>query len=54
MNLQPRQLAASAYNVRVNHRYLRDAELVARQAGELNRLETAANDLLAKLRAALT
>ncbi len=47
-------LAASAYNVRVNHRYLHDAELVARQAGELNRIETAAHDLRAKVRAALS
>ncbi len=47
-------LAASAYNVRVNHRFLHDAELVARQAGELNRIETAAQEVLAKVRAALS
>jgi len=46
-------LAASAYNVRVNHRYLRDAELVARQAAELRSLEEAGHRLLAEVRAAL-
>jgi methenyltetrahydrofolate cyclohydrolase len=46
-------LAASAYNVRVNHRYLRDPQFVAQQAAELRALEEAGQGLLAEVRAAL-
>jgi formiminotetrahydrofolate cyclodeaminase len=46
-------VAASAYNVRVNHRYLRDAGLVARQAAELGSLEETSQRLLAEVRAAI-
>ncbi len=44
-------LAASAYNVRVNHRYLRDELLVARQRVALERLEARARDGIVALRA---
>jgi formiminotetrahydrofolate cyclodeaminase len=46
-------LAAAAYNVRVNHAYLRDAALVTRQGEELERLEQRAAELLPEVRAAL-
>ena len=44
-------LAAAAYNVRVNHRYLRDELLVARQRVALERLEARARDGIVALRA---
>uniref|UniRef100_E6Q5G2 Cyclodeaminase/cyclohydrolase domain-containing protein n=1 Tax=mine drainage metagenome TaxID=410659 RepID=E6Q5G2_9ZZZZ len=44
-------IAAAAYNVRVNHRYLRDELLVARQRAALERLELRARDGIVALRA---
>ena len=44
-------LAAAAYNVRVNHHYLRDELLVARQRAALERLELRARDGIVALRA---
>jgi len=43
-------LRACAYNVRINHRYLRDAETVALQASELQRIEADAERELALVR----
>ncbi|MBV8150267.1 MAG: cyclodeaminase/cyclohydrolase family protein [Candidatus Eremiobacteraeota bacterium] len=43
-------LAASAANVRINHRYLRDATMVATQDGELAELERESQRLLARIR----
>jgi formiminotetrahydrofolate cyclodeaminase len=47
-------IAAAAYNVRVNHRYMRDAEVVARQTAELESIEVTGKQLLAAVRAALS
>ncbi len=44
-------LAGCAYNVRVNHKYMRDAEIIARQAEELRSHENAAARLLQEVRA---
>lgn len=46
-------LASSAYNVRVNHRYMRDASIVALQREALEEREAAAAALLATIRATL-
>ena len=46
-------LLACAYNVRINHKFMKDEPLVAAQQAELQRLETAAQPLLAAIRAAL-
>ncbi len=46
-------LAASAYNVRINHKYLHDEELIARQRDELLRLENEARRQLAAVRTSL-
>lgn len=43
-------LAACAYNVRVNHRYLRDAATIARQTQTIERLEDDAKALLERVR----
>ena len=44
-------LAACAYNVRVNHRYMKDAALVARGEAELAACESEVPALLAEIRA---
>ena len=46
-------LQAAAYNVRVNHRFLRDRALVDRQALELLELEREGDEIAARVRAAL-
>jgi len=46
-------LAACAYNVRVNHRYLHDPATIARQAQSLERCETDGVDALARVRRAV-
>ena len=43
-------LAACAYNMRVNHRYLRDAATIARQTQTIERLEDDAKALLERVR----
>jgi methenyltetrahydrofolate cyclohydrolase len=43
-------LAACAYNVRINHRYMRDAATIERQAGRLTQYERQATELLATVR----
>lgn len=43
-------LASAAYNVRINHRFMCDADLVARQERALRTCEAAARDLLARVR----
>jgi formiminotetrahydrofolate cyclodeaminase len=43
-------LAACAYNVRINHRFMRDTEAIAAQANLLARYESEANALLAAVR----
>ncbi|MDE2480883.1 MAG: cyclodeaminase/cyclohydrolase family protein [bacterium] len=43
-------LAACAYNVRINHRYMNDAEAIAAQANALARYERECNALLASVR----
>lgn len=43
-------LAGCAYNVRVNHKYMHDAETIARQAGELRAYEDAASNVLEQIR----
>lgn len=43
-------LAACAYNVRINHRFLKDAEAIARQANELARYERECAGLLQAVR----
>ena len=43
-------LAASAANVRINHKYLKDAALVNAQAGELAELEASAREHVARVR----
>ncbi len=44
-------LAACAYNVRVNHRYMRDAEAIAAQSDLLERYEGDAETILPRVRA---
>lgn len=46
-------VAASAYNVRVNHRYMRDAAAVEEQASQLAAVEKEASRILARVREAL-
>jgi formiminotetrahydrofolate cyclodeaminase len=46
-------LAACAYNVRVNHRYMRDASAIADQAAILARYESDAASALAQVRTAV-
>lgn len=46
-------LTAYAYNVRVNHRYIKDAEAIARQQIELAACEAGADEELARVRAAV-
>jgi methenyltetrahydrofolate cyclohydrolase len=47
-------VAACGYNVRVNHRYMREAQIVREQAATLVRYEGEASQLLARVRAALS
>ncbi|MGB8907419.1 MAG: cyclodeaminase/cyclohydrolase family protein [Candidatus Cybelea sp.] len=47
-------LAACAYNVRVNHRYMRQAPIVREQAAQLVRYEGEASQILGRVRAALS
>ncbi len=44
-------LAGCAYNVRINHKYMRDAQEVARQLTELSGYESAASKILQEVRA---
>jgi formiminotetrahydrofolate cyclodeaminase len=44
-------LEASAYNVRVNHRYMRDTAAIDRQAARLSRYESEGQTILARVRA---
>jgi formiminotetrahydrofolate cyclodeaminase len=46
-------LLACAYNVRINHKFMKDTQLVQTQAAELERLETEGAALLGALRRAL-
>ncbi len=46
-------VAASAYNVRVNHRYMRDAAAVEEQASQLAAVEQEGSRILARVREAL-
>ncbi len=46
-------LAGCAYNVRVNHKYMRDAETIARQAAKLASYEHDASDIVERVRAAV-
>lgn len=46
-------LAGCAYNVRINHRYMRDAQTIAHQALELERYEHDAATLLTRVREGL-
>jgi len=46
-------LAACAYNVRVNHRYMRDSAAIARQAAKLAEYERVAPELVARVRSAI-
>jgi formiminotetrahydrofolate cyclodeaminase len=46
-------LSACAYNVRINHKFMKDADTVSAQSAELAELERTALPLLAKVRAAL-
>jgi len=41
---------ACAYNVRINHRYMKDTPAIARQADALNAIEERATKTLARLR----
>ena len=43
-------LAACAYNVRVNHRYIRDEATITRQSERLDRYERQAHELIANVR----
>jgi len=43
-------LLACAYNVRINHRFLKNADLVAAQRAELERYEREATSLTASIR----
>lgn len=47
-------LLASAYNVRINHRYLKDAGAIAQQREALDGCEREGNELLSLARARLT
>ncbi|HET6895782.1 MAG TPA: cyclodeaminase/cyclohydrolase family protein [Candidatus Baltobacteraceae bacterium] len=47
-------LLACAYNVRINHKFMKDEHLVATQQSELSELEKAARPLLHAVRSALT
>jgi methenyltetrahydrofolate cyclohydrolase len=46
-------LAACAYNVRVNHRFMRDGAVIERQTAELERYENEASELLMRVRRAV-
>jgi len=46
-------VAACAYNVRVNHRYMRDSAAVERQAAKLAEYERVASQLVARVRSAI-
>jgi formiminotetrahydrofolate cyclodeaminase len=46
-------LLACAYNVRINHKFMKDADLVQTQAAELDRLENEGAALLSALRRGL-
>ncbi len=46
-------LLACAYNVRINHKFMKDETLISRQRAELERLENEALPLLSAVRAAL-
>jgi formiminotetrahydrofolate cyclodeaminase len=46
-------VAACAYNVRVNHRYMRDSLAIEEQAAQLSGVEGEASRILARVRAAL-
>lgn len=46
-------LMACAYNVRINHKFMKDERLVATQRSQLSELEKAAHPLLHAVRAAL-
>ena len=47
-------LAACAYNVRINHKFMRDADLVESQRGRLAANEREAGELLASIRRAVS
>jgi formiminotetrahydrofolate cyclodeaminase len=47
-------MLACAYNVRINHKFLKDESLIASQRGELERIENAAAPLLQAARKALS
>ncbi|MFZ0033334.1 MAG: cyclodeaminase/cyclohydrolase family protein, partial [Candidatus Cybelea sp.] len=47
-------LAACGYNVRVNHRYMREAPIVREQTARLVQYEGEASQILARVRAALS
>jgi formiminotetrahydrofolate cyclodeaminase len=47
-------LAACAYNVRVNHRYMREGPIVREQAAALVKYEGEASQILARVRGALS
>ncbi|MBV8531736.1 MAG: cyclodeaminase/cyclohydrolase family protein, partial [Candidatus Eremiobacteraeota bacterium] len=47
-------IAACAYNVRINHRYMHDGATVAAQEGRLERYERDATEILERARAAVT
>lgn len=46
-------LAACAYNVLINHKFMKDAQIVSEQRAELQRLEREAGTLLATVRRAV-
>jgi formiminotetrahydrofolate cyclodeaminase len=46
-------LAGSAYNVRINHRYMDNESAIRRQAATLARFETEAGEILAHVRSAV-
>jgi formiminotetrahydrofolate cyclodeaminase len=46
-------VAACAYNVRVNHRYMHDEPAIRREAAALDRVEREASQILARVRAKL-
>lgn len=46
-------LAACAYNVRINHRYMHDAATIAEQAARLDAIERDGSAILERVRAAL-
>ncbi|MGB9652289.1 MAG: cyclodeaminase/cyclohydrolase family protein, partial [Candidatus Cybelea sp.] len=47
-------LAACGYNVRVNHRYMREGPIVREQTARLVRYEGEASQILARVRGALS